>query len=227
MNRTTLNKLIREAIVEVLTEAEGIPAFTLKTTAQYNLFICEVLGQLSDGAWENAKPEDHWEAWHEADIKIGQNDGYENFTPKRQGYYLDTLIKYVGARMLVYGAAGQSKVNLAPGGQRSLLSNALEEFFVSGGMQVPADLISKVKSTELASFEKVFLDAAEANPSYMKKYADEYSRNKNIFSSVYNTIKSGAYGTGNLKSDLNQISMSMSKDISNNTKTQPKDNEIE
>lgn len=227
MNRTALRKIIRETIAELLSEAEGIPTFTVKNTSQYNLFVCEILGQLSDGAWENAQPEDHWEVWHDADIKIGNADGYSNFKPKRQGYYLESIVKYVGARMLVYGAAGQSKINLAPNGQESVLASALEKFFVNTSMSAPMDLINKIKGTEYDSFVKVFLDSADANPSYMKKYLDEYTRNKNLFKTVYNSIKSGSYGTGNLKSDLNQLSMSMTKDVTlDNTKTQTQNNEI-
>jgi len=78
-------------------DPEGFVRFA--TAEEAFLWEDEILGQLSDGAWENATPNDHWMAWGRADIKVGSPAGYYGFRPKRTSYGLTSLIKDIGERM--------------------------------------------------------------------------------------------------------------------------------
>jgi len=76
---------------------------TVRTHAQRTLLKMELLGQLSDGHWENTRPYNHWEPWADAEILVGQNVG-RNFFARKVAYRLDDkkLLEVVGRRMKVY-----------------------------------------------------------------------------------------------------------------------------
>jgi hypothetical protein len=60
MSIDILKNLIREEVKRALKEApESTPTLVVKNLAQANLWACEIVGQLSDGAWENTKPWDY------------------------------------------------------------------------------------------------------------------------------------------------------------------------
>jgi hypothetical protein len=73
----------------------------VKNIEEKILWDLEMLGQLSDGAWENASPRDHWKGWVEASVSSKQGvQGYAektnyNFTSK-------WLLDIIGMRMLSY-----------------------------------------------------------------------------------------------------------------------------
>jgi hypothetical protein len=75
---------------------------TVRTHAQKTLLKMELLGQLSDGRWENSRPHDHWEVWANAEILVGPNVG-RNFYPIRDGYCFTekSLLEIIGERMKV------------------------------------------------------------------------------------------------------------------------------
>jgi hypothetical protein len=112
--------------------------------------------------------------------------------------------------MLVWGAAGYAKINLSD--NNSERKGAYEKFFTTYDDSKPVELINKLKSVEFTALEKLFLDNADQN-AYMKKYVDVYNKEKNSFIKVYNTIKSSAYGTGNLKTDLNDLKVAMNNKL--------------
>ncbi len=61
----------------------------------------ELDGQISDGMWENAKPQDHWRIWCDAQVLVGPNVG-RNFYAQKDSYRFDDkgLLDVVGLRML-------------------------------------------------------------------------------------------------------------------------------
>lgn len=65
-----------------------------KTTAAANLFASEITGQLSDGAWENTRPLDHWKFWCDAEVVVDGKVGHEG-NPMKTNYNLGSLKKYV------------------------------------------------------------------------------------------------------------------------------------
>ena len=88
---------------------------TVENLAQKILFLNEVQGQISDGAWENSKPMDHYYYWCSIDENqvnhsghIGRHTDYiKNAFGKgdvmcvKDNYALTKLIQYVGNDMLV------------------------------------------------------------------------------------------------------------------------------
>jgi hypothetical protein len=79
-------------------------SITFRNEVQAALWECEILGQLSDGYWENSKPYDHWKPWHRADVRVGTDVGRRGFWTRREGYNLTNkmLLDCVGERMLGY-----------------------------------------------------------------------------------------------------------------------------
>lgn len=80
----------------------------LTTASAAAIFEQEVKGQLSDGMWENAAPEDHWEFWSGLEVKRGLEgeDRVETdcaWRCKKTGYNIAGLYEYVGERMLAIG----------------------------------------------------------------------------------------------------------------------------
>lgn len=72
----------------------------LRNEVQVALWDEELVGQISDGLWENAKPHNHWRAWSECDAEVSPDNVGINFQVKRKDYDFTELIEYVGDRML-------------------------------------------------------------------------------------------------------------------------------
>lgn len=86
---------------------EGYGILHLKTKEAYVVFTEEIKGQISDGAWENSRPYDHWIFWSNTNAIVDGNLGLEikEGTPLKRNYNLFHLIPYVGDRMLAYIAS--------------------------------------------------------------------------------------------------------------------------
>jgi hypothetical protein len=70
------------------------------------LWTCEILGQMSDGLWENSKPHDHWQFWSDLEPRIADDCKVvtdEAWKCRKTGYNLTSLLEYVGDRMLAVG----------------------------------------------------------------------------------------------------------------------------
>lgn len=74
---------------------------TVRNEAQRILFTEELAGQISDGMWENTRPNDHWEVWCRAEVVVGPNVG-RDFYARKDNYNLNSsaLLDCVGDRML-------------------------------------------------------------------------------------------------------------------------------
>ena len=70
-----------------------------RTIAAANLFSVEITGQLSDGAWENTRPFDHWKYWCDADVVVDGKLGHEGH-PMKTNYNLKSLKKYIKEDMM-------------------------------------------------------------------------------------------------------------------------------
>jgi hypothetical protein len=187
-----------------LYEAEGYNGkgiFTVASLSQKNLFSCEISGQLSDGAWENTKPYDHWKPWASSEIKVGSNVG-RDFPVKKDGYNLSTLLDYVGDRMLAFGAAGSIGWDISDGSD----DQGAVEYFFSANSLAAVERMCITEDFE-QHFQK-FLTSRYAE-GYFKKYADAAQKNKKKLEETWNAIKSGRYGIRQLKNDLTQLSKAM------------------
>lgn len=80
--------------------AETKKVLTVRNNAQKLLFERELLGQISDGLWENSSPHNHWEVFDDVTVVVGKDVGV-NFTVKRSYNFADSeLLEVVGDRML-------------------------------------------------------------------------------------------------------------------------------
>jgi hypothetical protein len=69
----------------------------LRNNDQVALFKEELVGQLSDGAWENTTPHNHWKGWSDAELGVDVNnpglvDGSQWNFPKRGYGFVKALV---------------------------------------------------------------------------------------------------------------------------------------
>lgn len=204
-----LKNLIKESVNAALTEASTSGTLTVKNLSQANLYTAELVGQLSDGAWENARPSDHWKVWSDINVVIGSPIGYSGIYPRRTKYALASqLLPYIGARMLVFGAAGLAKTKLDYSPDAEAMKSALEYFFAVFNAQTAQDLSMQCKSKTFDEFQQAFTTQAERN-NYMKKYVTEIEKSTKKVKLIYEIIAGGQYNVNTLKNDLKDISTAM------------------
>lgn len=75
-----------------------------ETPSQAALFSNELQGQISDGAWENAGPVDHWKFWCDLSVKVDDSNPRivaEGYCPRNTyGINRKDLLEVVGSRMM-------------------------------------------------------------------------------------------------------------------------------
>lgn len=81
----------------------------LRNNDQVALFKEELVGQLSDGAWENSSPYDHWKGWSDAELGVDANNpglvGYSRWSFPKRGYgFVRALVNEcdLSDRMIAY-----------------------------------------------------------------------------------------------------------------------------
>lgn len=82
----------------------------LSSTSQIALWKKELVGQISDGHWENSRPHDHWEFWSDIEVIWDSTPRVEtDITPIKNNYNFCSkeLLEYVGDRMLSIGRMGK------------------------------------------------------------------------------------------------------------------------
>ena len=72
--------------------------FHFKSTAAANLYSEEITGQISDGAWENARPLNHWQYWCGGKVVVDGTVGRTG-TALRTSYSLKSLKRYIKEEM--------------------------------------------------------------------------------------------------------------------------------
>jgi len=73
-----------------------------QTESQVIIFKCELLGQISDGYWENSTPHDHYKSFSDIDVKTDVQVGKNFFTKRKYNFANKMLIDVVGDRMIAY-----------------------------------------------------------------------------------------------------------------------------
>lgn len=79
--------------------------FVVENVAQKVLMLSELLGQISDGYWENSRPSDHYLAWSNVEIMTAEEAGrapgvYDFYTWRKYNFAAKSLLDIVGDRML-------------------------------------------------------------------------------------------------------------------------------
>ena len=71
---------------------------------QKTLFQDELCGQISDGAWENTKPYNHWIIWGQCEVIVRPEKVGRDFYAVKDNYNFNSafLLECVGDRMLEY-----------------------------------------------------------------------------------------------------------------------------
>lgn len=74
----------------------------VRNVAQKVLWEQELSGQISDGHWENSRPNDHWRSWSSAEVVIDPENVGRNFYAQRESYNFTSkdLLDVVGERMV-------------------------------------------------------------------------------------------------------------------------------
>jgi BRCA1 C Terminus (BRCT) domain len=78
---------------------------TFANKSQLWLWESELTGQLSDGAWENSNPHDHWKELCRADVSIGTPGMTGVYTKRTYNFGRPDLVNVVGDRMLFVAKA--------------------------------------------------------------------------------------------------------------------------
>jgi hypothetical protein len=80
---------------------------TFATHTQAAIWNEELIGQISDGQWENTNNTD-WEKWCDADVEVGSEIGRNFKYVKKDNFMFNSkkLIEIVGDRMVVYAILG-------------------------------------------------------------------------------------------------------------------------
>lgn len=80
----------------------------VRTMAQKIMLDDELMGQISDGMWENTHPQDHWQPWCDATVVVDPENLGRNFWCPKDNYQINSseLLSIVGDRMLGYVIAG-------------------------------------------------------------------------------------------------------------------------
>lgn len=132
ITKTQIKELVREAWGRrdkyryVAPAAKGV--IYLPTGSAIALFEKEIKVQLSDGAWENSGPEDHWKSWSDLEVDVGPPRTLSNRHPKKQGYNLASLLPVIGDRMLRLGRMGKASSDPATWAAAEYMPATLEEF---------------------------------------------------------------------------------------------------
>jgi hypothetical protein len=81
-----------------------MPTINVRNVAQAALLEMEIKGQLSDGHWENTRPDDHWQIWCDADVVVEPRNVGRDFWARKDNYGLTSkdLLDVVGERMERY-----------------------------------------------------------------------------------------------------------------------------
>lgn len=176
---------------------------TVKNLEQAILFKGELVGQLSDGAWENSKPYDHWKQWSRCKVVIGSSVG-RNFWAQKDNYNLtgSSLLKIIGPRMI-------GMVKLAKTGYLKLQDAGQYE-----GAEAFSDFGCSLDNWDMPT-EKSIDD--EYNDILTKSKNDKYYSNKvksidNIFGGIdglKKVILSNSYNKQQLIKDLNELKVAM------------------
>jgi hypothetical protein len=98
----------------------GVGTLVVRNLAQKILFDEELVGQISDGQWENSSPRDHWQPWADAKVVVGENVGRDFYARRGYDFTNKEFVAQLGPRMLeyvrlglVYGAENAGKLHYA------------------------------------------------------------------------------------------------------------------
>jgi len=149
-------------VLRTVSEVSGM-ILTVANMEQKLIFWIEMMGQLSDGYWENSEPRDHWKPWCNIkwnDIKVGSPIGTKGGYPPKRNYSFSAknLLDIVGDRVVL-------KINLW-----KKLGAKIEKVLKDNHWSIPDDgVISDNKREKFAKLglTKEVMQAAKEGPYTM------------------------------------------------------------
>jgi len=160
----------------------------VKNMPQKIIFYCEMKGQMSDGAWENSRPDDHYKAWMldwDAIIvnpnKIG-TIGINRFEKRNYDFSSPKLLSIVGHRIII-------KINLWKNMGRTI------EKILEGGHHAIPDSVE--------AYDRIVVNA-DGGDQFWKKYYEKLNQ-AGISRDDIVAAEKGPYTMSNLKSDCNGL----------------------
>jgi len=96
-------------------DRDSIGTISLPTRSAVAVWRAEILGQMSDGMWENTAPHDHWKFWHRlrtvvnagAPPSVKLDEGKYAPYNQKTSYGISGLYPIIGDRMLAIGRMGR------------------------------------------------------------------------------------------------------------------------
>jgi hypothetical protein len=98
------------------------------------LWKYELLGQMSDGMWENSRPCEHWKFWSDLDVQIGAECRVvctNSYACRKTAYNFAALYNIVGERMLAIGRMGKLTTDSKQVNVAAYMPPTIEEFRAS------------------------------------------------------------------------------------------------
>lgn len=204
-----INESTTDAIHPVV-EAKGEYKIYFPTLGAFAIYVCELLGQVSDGYWENSKPYNHWKWIMNTEPEIV--DGKEGYTGPMHSrkYSTDWLRKYVKKalksnagdynwtiRVFKYGKLG----NVTP-------ENMLEDIaYKYDAWRSIAENLPDEK-IDNAGLKEKYLNGAD----YKKKYWDE-AGNKYFSDDILKKYYESSYDWRDFEDDLDAAENAMNTNI--------------
>jgi predicted DNA-binding WGR domain protein len=174
--RTLEEQRPQDAQLEDLPTSGG-HVIQFENATQVALFQGELIGQMSDGAWENASPMNHWRPMSEATVRVGKPG--MNFVPMRTyDYASPELLSIVGDRWLFLAKATKAY----PSVDFSDIAHAVDHF---------SDITDQSKVTD----------------EWEKKYVEKIlqATGETDFNQFLARVHGQQYGMGDLRKDLRAI----------------------
>lgn len=140
----------------------------LPTLTAAALFEHELLGQFSDGKWENSTPHDHWKAWQalEVVVDVGCTPRVEGgFNFRKKNYNLLGLLEFVADEMLAL-----CRMTLAAGHLGITLTENARNAAHYGYMPATLEEWTKLKASGGGLADHVAAYMADVTPELAKAF---------------------------------------------------------
>lgn len=181
-----------------MTENKQRHTLTLPRTA-FTLFTQEICGQISDGAWEDINPSNHWKFWCNLNVVEGDEFDFERNqncssypSIKKASYNLNTLIEYIGDRMrclAVYARVSSGPIT-------NDICNATEYLYDTQSVELLHSIIKDNDSR--------FGPESSSSKYWRKCLKDVKNLESKISEEAWNTTKD-EYTDDDLKKDLKEV----------------------
>ncbi|MFA5025699.1 MAG: hypothetical protein WC503_04290 [Candidatus Shapirobacteria bacterium] len=167
----------------------------VENTEQKIILLCEMLGQISDGMWENARPYDHYRPWMKLKEEntvidpqdIGVDDSFR-FAKRNYNFANKQLLDIVGGRIIL-------KINLyLKHGQKILDLLAKDHWLIPDSLDSWKDMefstnsywVEKTKKLAEVGITKEMIKDVVDNPVYTRKNLNKDCKSlKKVFKTFF------------------------------------------